>query len=80
MVSEDNSDSMFANAIQYLIQRGQPTYGDDTGTANNTRQKTDMILYTRASGTFTFTLAPASGVAAGPKTILAGTFDVALTQ
>ncbi|WP_315792483.1 MULTISPECIES: hypothetical protein [unclassified Bradyrhizobium] len=35
VVSEDNSDAMFANAIQYLIQRGQPTYGDDTGTANN---------------------------------------------
>jgi hypothetical protein len=35
VVSEDNADAMFANAMEYLIQRGQPTYGDDTGTQNN---------------------------------------------
>ncbi|WP_202812176.1 hypothetical protein, partial [Staphylococcus aureus] len=35
VVAEDNSDAMFANAMQYLIQRGQTNYADDTGTANN---------------------------------------------
>ncbi|WP_315734152.1 hypothetical protein [Bradyrhizobium sp. SZCCHNR1093] len=35
VVTEDNSDQMFANAMMYLIQRGQTNYGDDTGTANN---------------------------------------------
>jgi hypothetical protein len=35
VVTEDNSDAMFANSIQYLIQRGQPNYADDQGTANN---------------------------------------------
>ncbi|WP_316234958.1 MULTISPECIES: hypothetical protein [unclassified Bradyrhizobium] len=35
VVAEDNSDAMFANAIQYLIQRNQPNYADDIGTANN---------------------------------------------
>ncbi|WP_316191601.1 MULTISPECIES: hypothetical protein [unclassified Bradyrhizobium] len=35
VVAENNSDQMFANAIQYLIQRGQPNYADDTGAANH---------------------------------------------
>jgi hypothetical protein len=34
IVAEDNLDTMALKAIQYLIQRGQPLYADDTGTAN----------------------------------------------
>lgn len=38
------------------------------------------LTSSRAGGSFSFVLAPVSGAAAGPKTILAGTFDVPLTQ
>ena len=40
----------------------------------------NTLTSSRTSGTFTFTLAPVSGDAAGPKNILAGTFDLPLTQ
>lgn len=35
VVAESNADAMFANAMQYLVQRNQPNYADDQGTANN---------------------------------------------
>lgn len=40
----------------------------------------NTLTSSRASGTFSFTLAPVSGNAAGPKSVLAGTFDLPLTQ
>ena len=37
VVTEDNADDMMLRAIQHLIQRGQPSYAVDSGTANATR-------------------------------------------
>lgn len=36
IVAQDNADdALLLKAMQYLIQRGQPQYGEDTGTINN---------------------------------------------
>ncbi|MDA9521963.1 hypothetical protein XI06_17025 [Bradyrhizobium sp. CCBAU 11434] len=35
VVAEDNSDDMLLHAMQQMVQRGQPKYGDDTGSANH---------------------------------------------